>query len=254
MAIRFLFVFVFLINTFTVFSQELNGKVVDATSQLPISGVQVISHNATTTTNEQGFFRLAKVQGGQKIGFRVMGYETYEITFSNDLTDTLRIGLKPNKIIVLNEVTIKTARNYKLDSLKLRKEYAREFNFKGPSIMDMFIQRSPNARSNLPYANSTASLVGVNLLQVFGALGKKKQATTRLREALLRDEEANYINQFFSKEKIEELTPLRGDSLLRFMQKYRPSILQAKSMSGYEMVLYIKRSFTEFSKSTPIKE
>lgn len=252
---RYLLVYLLLFNGFSAFSQRLNGKVVDASSQLPIAGVQVITLNASAVTDKQGFFQFANIKASQKIGFRAMGYETYEITLQANLNDTLRIGLKLSKAILLNEVTIKKQRNYKLDSLKLRQEYAKEFSFKGPKIKDMFIQVDPSYRS--PHANlnpnSTASIIKFNALSLLGLLGKKKEQSSRLKQALLRDEEANYIDQVFAKEKIEALTPLKGDSLLQFVQKYRPSMLQAKSMTEYETVLYIKKSYAEFVKPIAVK-
>lgn len=253
---RYFLLFLLWLNSPFAFSQKLNGKVVDASSLLPIAGVRVIALNESTVTDKQGCFRLENVKAAQKIGFRAIGYETREIIWQANFNDTLRIGLQLSKAIMLNEVVIKKARNYKLDSLKLRQEYAKEFNLKGLNVKGMFIQVDPSYRS--PHANvnpnSTASIVKFNALSLFSLFGKKKEQSSRMQQALLRDEEANYIDQVFSKEKIEGLTALKGDSLLRFMQKYRPSLLKAKSMTDYETILYIKKSYAEFVQQVPVKK
>ena len=60
------------------------------------------------------------------------------------------------------------------------------------------------------------------------------------------DEENTYVDRTFSKQRITELTNLKGDSLLNFMDDYRPTISQAKKMTDYDMVIYIKKSYADF--------
>ena len=45
-----------------------------------------------------------------------------------------------------------------------------------------------------------------------------------------------------------EITHLKGDSLQTFMDKYRPSVADAKTMTDYEVMLYIKKCYGEFIK------
>lgn len=98
--------------------------------------------------------------------------------------------------------------------------------------------------------NSTASIVSVNLLSLVSLLSKKSNdPTSKLQQTLLKDEETAYVDRMFSKQKITTLTSLKGDSLLDFMDDYRPTIKQAKEMTDYEMMLYIKKSYAEFIKT-----
>jgi hypothetical protein len=80
-------------------------------------------------------------------------------------------------------------------------------------------------------------------------LGKNRSPTTKLQQVLLKDEQINYVDQVFSRQKVVELTHLKGDSLQTFMDKYRPSAGAARTMSDYEMMIYIKKCYLEFEKS-----
>ncbi len=245
---KFLFVWVSCCAN-SLFAQEVNGVVKDVSSRAPIANAKVITSKSSIFTNGEGIFKLRDVKVGTALAIRIMGYETIELTI-NGLSDTLRIYLRQSSI-TLNEVLVKTKRNYKLDSLDLRKQYASSFVYKGPSFSDMFIGRDPDYDSPFAFTNpkSTASLVSLNLLQVASLFGKKKVQNTRLKQTLIRDEQLNYVDEIFSKEKIKSITGLEGEALIKFMDFYRPSILNLKKMTGYQLTLYIKKSFEEFSKA-----
>ncbi len=234
-----------------VHAQNLYGIVKEAVSRLPIANVYVISSKKTVLTDSNGVFLLNNVNVGDRIAVRMMGYETAEVIV-NRTTDTLLIYLKQDAI-ALKEVNIKTNRNYKVDSLALRKEYANVFAYKGPSFSDAFIERDPSYNSPFGFSNprSTASIVSLNVLQVFNLIGRKKTQTTKLKEILLRDEELNYIDEVFSAKKVKLVTGLEGEELTKFMNLYRPSIITLKKMTGYELTLYIKKSHDEFKRIKP---
>lgn len=246
---RILLLFICLLFSHQLLAQNLKGFVKDATTRLPIQNAQIITASTTILTDQTGKFIVANTSIGSKIAIRLLGYETIELIVSNQmLTDSARIYLKQS-VFTLKEVGIQTKRNYKNDSLRLRKEYAAVFAYKPPNFTDMFINVDPSYRS--PFANinpnSTASILKFNALSAFSLFGKKNKSTSKFKSILVRDEEANYIDQLFSKEKVQELTKLEGDVLADFMNKYRPSILELKKMTGYEIVQYIKKSYAEFS-------
>ncbi len=220
-------------------------------SRSPIANAYVISSKATVLTDKNGGFLFSNAKIGDRIAVRMMGYETAEVVI-NRTTDTLLIYLKQDAI-ALKEVNIKTSRNYKFDSLALRKEYANVFAYKGPSFSDAFVKRDPSYNSPFGFSNprSTASIVSLNVLQVFNLIGRKKTQTTKLKEILLRDEELNYIDEVFSTKKVKSLTGLEGEELTKFMNLYRPSTITLKKMTGYELTLYIKKSYEEFKKLYP---
>lgn len=42
---------------------------------------------------------------------------------------------------------------------------------------------------------------------------------------------------------------MQGDSLQDFMDTYRPIITRLKQMNDYDLIIYIKESYTEFIKT-----
>ena len=137
---------------------------------------------------------------------------------------------------------IKVSRNYKLDSLRLRKEYAAIFAYKTASFTDMFVNVDPNYKPPLALVrpNSTASILRFNALSAFSMLGKKNKSTTKFKSILIREEELKYVDQNFSKEKVADITKLTGKQLIYFTNTYRPSILTLKKMSAYELNIYTR--------------
>lgn len=247
---RLLLLLVLLLFSNRLLAQYLSGVVKDATTKLPIQNAQIITAKTAVSTNQEGKFSISAVSVGEKIAIRIFGYETLELVASKQMiNDTLSIYLKQS-VFALKEVAIQTKRNHKNDSLRLRKEYAAVFAYKPPDFTDMFIKVDPSYRSPLANINpnSTASILKFNALSAFSFLGKKNKSTSKFKSILEKDEELKYVDQLFSKEKVQELTGLKGDDLAKFMNEYRPSILQIKKMTGYELVLYIKESYAAWKK------
>lgn len=246
---QLLLLYLLFIST-NLFSQNVKGYVVDSITRLPIVNAQVNTKNSTVLTNEDGKFSATNVSVGDRISFRLMGYEPVELIIRKEMFNGVMSIKLRSKNIDLREVKIRTNRNYKKDSLDLRKEYAYVLNYQKPKITDAFIKVDPNYKSSHANINpnSTASILKLNVLQIVGLLGKNKTPISKLKQTLLRDEEENYVDHIFSKTKIEVSTPLKGDSLQKFIQRYRPTYLEAKKMNEYQIILFIKKSYTEFIK------
>jgi hypothetical protein len=156
----------------------------------------------------------------------------------------------PDTPNVLKEVTIKGIRNYHLDSLNRRKEYASIFDLKSPRFNDIFISKSTNAPLTYSrFQNSTSSLAGINVFSIINLLSRNKTPASKLQKVLLKEEANNYVDRKFSAERIQAITAMKGDSLQIFMNRYRPAVDQAKQMTDYELMMYIKKSHEEFIKS-----
>jgi hypothetical protein len=247
-----LLVSVLLVYSIASFAQQVTGVVKEESSRIPVVNALVITSQATLSTNAQGAFTLSQAKIGDRIAIRHMGYETVEITIKKR-TATIFVYLRPNAI-VLREIRINT-RNHQRDSLNIRKEYASAFAYKGPSFTDMFIERDPNYNSPAAFVNprSTASIISLNVLQVINLMGKKKKHNTKLKDFLIREEELNYLDNRFSKEKVRSIVNLEDDELVQFMNSYRPSDASLKKMTAYELTLYIKKSYEEFKKKSQIQ-
>ncbi|MBC8987010.1 carboxypeptidase-like regulatory domain-containing protein [Pedobacter sp. N36a] len=233
-----------------LFAQQVTGLVVDETTKIPIMNARVTTSSYGTFTTATGRFSLNNVHFGDTITVSHMGYESYHFRHSNSSkSDTMLILLKVSPI-ALQEIAIKGIRNYTQDSLNRRKEFASVFAYKAPKFKDIFITKSANTSAHYsPFQNSTSTLVSVNLLSVIGLLTKNKTPVSKLQKKLLKEEEYNYVDHVFSREKVRSLTSLKGDSLQNFMTEYRPSIEEAKQMTDYRLLLYIKKSYDEFTKT-----
>jgi hypothetical protein len=167
---------------------------------------------------------------------------------NNAKTDTMLV-LPKDSGTDLKEVAVKGIRNYQQFNLNTRKESASVFNYKAPTLKDIFIKKSPyTSASYSAFQPSTSSIASINVLSLIGLLNKSHSAETRLQKKLLREEGNNYVDQVFSVGKFRSLTSLQGDSLQLFMTKYAPSTAQAKQMNDYQILFYIKKSYVDFMK------
>jgi hypothetical protein len=236
-------IFLFFINK--VKAQQINSTVVDFTTKMPVANAVVLSGASAAFTSSTGGFIIKYTKATDTIKITHVGYKPYNLSVTGLIPAI--IYMQPDNILI-SEIFIKRSRNYKLDSLAMRRDFAKIFSYKSPGIKDIFITHSPYEKNNRP--NNTSELVTINLLQVVSLFSKQKTSTTRLQKLVLNDEEDAYVYRMFSKQKIEEITKLKGDSLQDFILKYKPSVQQAKSMTAYDMVNYIKKNYTVFISET----
>lgn len=238
----------FLILPLQLFAQLFSAVVVNSATKLPITEALIVYPGSARYTDDKGRFSISSIHKGDTAVISHDGYKSYKLAFSSMLPDTIR--LQPLSV-VLNEVTVKATRNYAADSISNRKAFARVFNYRGSTVSDMFIPRASTKYIPYNYANTfnnTTALASINLLQVASLLSSKKQNTTHLQKVLLKNEETDYVDHLFTKQRITFLVPLKGDSLQQFMDRYRPTYKNIKKMNEYDLNTYIKSSYSEFRK------
>jgi hypothetical protein len=233
-----------------IFAQNITGNVVDKNTGKPIAFATVSSSKYIVSTSADGKFSL-NVFPGDSIKISCIGYQKYSIGIGVAIPVLLTIYLQQTSILLQN-VLVRLKRNPKIDSIRLRKQFAEVFNYQQPKFKDLFITVDPY--KYVPYnyidaPNSTADIVSINLLSVIGYLERNKDHTSKLQRVLVKDEETEYVDRRFSKQKISTLTNLEGDSLIDFMADYRPEIKQVKKMSDYDLILYIRASYADFIKT-----
>jgi len=240
----------------SIYAQQLSGRVLDRNTLQSIPHATIITPKQTTFTSDKGLFTVYNLRRRDTIKITFVGYKPYFLVYSQKVTDTIPVYLEQSTTS-LKSVVIIGKRPSNTDSVKLRKEFAPVFAYKGTAFKDVLM---PNSSYIKPYndfitsTHSTATLLSVNLLQVMDWLGKNRSPTTKLQQVLLKDEQMNYVDQVFSRQKVVELTHLKGDSLQTFMDKYRPSAWVARTMSDYEMMIYIKKCYGEFVRTEGIEK
>ena len=228
-------------------AQSLTGYLFDEDTKKPIPGATVRVGLQIAITTESGYFNLKRINAGDTVTVSHISYKPYY--FISSAETFINVFMKINTT-VLNSVVITGLHNYKMDSIMIRKEFSSAFNYKMPSWRDVFIAKPSNDYSRLQNTgNSFNSILGVNLLQFAALLSKNKTPISKLQKTLLKDEEDQYVARVFSKEKVASVTALKGDSLQTFINRFRPSINAIKQMTEYELIIYIRKSYSEFLSS-----
>jgi hypothetical protein len=251
---KFIVTLMLMLTTGMLYAQRITGMLMGEVSRMPLAHATVSVGGNAVLSNAYGVFTINVPNTGDSIRINCAGYKyhAFKPTTINS-RDTVIIYLKPTSF-ALKEVVIKSQRNVKADSLRTRKDFAKAFAYKAPTIADVMVKVDPTYYVPYNYIdapNNTTSIVGFDVLQLISFLGKKKSSAAYLQKTLLRAENNNYVEQAFSPQKITGITGLKGDSLRYFMDTYRPMAAQVKKMTEYEMVLYIQKSYADFKLKKP---
>lgn len=251
--LKLTFTVILTLLSINLFAQRVKGIVIDKTTYLPVANAFISTPASKNISNAEGKFVLANVKPGDTLRINSIGYKPFRLVISFLKFDTLRCYIVPDAT-VLSEVKIRARRNVRADSLRNRREFASVFAYRGSTIKDAFIARPADLDFGKPgnHINadkSTATILSINLLSVIDMLNKNKAPQSKLQKILLKDEEDEYVDRFFSPEKVSSITNLKGDSLQNFMNQYHPEIKKVKKMSDYDMISYIKKSYAEYLKS-----
>jgi hypothetical protein len=230
-------------------AQQISGSVINWESKSPIYQAKISNGIESTYTDTKGIFHLKHLNTQDTLLISKDGYSSKQVILHDGArTGQLLVFLLP-LTHSLKEVRIQGTARYKMDSLRMRRDFADAFNYKRPTVMDIFVSNSTAARTGMfpdRNSNSTASIVTLNLLQLPSLFARNKNPNSKLKKALIQEEQNKFIDQTFSKSKISQLTGLQGDSLQLFIETYRPSATRLKDMSAYTLLLYIKESNVEF--------
>jgi len=205
------------------------------TQQIPLSSVSVISTGGTgTVTDSLGHYTIY-VKENDSISFSYLGKGTpkYAIKSIANLQN-FEISLHVN-VTELKQIMVKP-RNYHLDSIANREEYARAFNFKKPGL-------------GIVTPSGPGAAVGVDLDQIIEIFQfKKNRRMAAFRDRLLREEKDKFIEHRFSRTLVIKLTQLHGTDLDTFMRRYKPDLVFTETATDYEFQTYIKLCSEKYQK------
>jgi hypothetical protein len=237
--LRYLLLFVVFFIFGDACAQVLHGKITDNATRLPVNGAVVSLGTKQTFTNTFGDFSIQAAGPNDTLRVMFFGYKPYKTVIVNTM-EAIRIELEAAKII-LKEVIIHANRelDFKKDSATNREFYAKQFNYKGPRVIDAF--------GGSPIKN-TGELLSINVVTLVKALTKKSTRAYKFNKLLLRDEQTEYINQKFNHAIVSRVTGLKSDTLSAFIVKYRPTYKFTHNATDYDMELYIKACYKKFLK------
>lgn len=213
---------------------KVRGTVYDKTRTYPLEAVSVMSTGGRfTTTNSEGAYTI-EVAEQDSIWFSYLDKPTVKFPVKK-MMDVNQFDLALEvPVTVLPEIKIKP-RDYRLDSIQNRRDYAKVFDF-----------RKPNLESMTSIGPNGAGIDINELIRTFQF--RKNRSTMRFQERLLQQERDKFVEHRFNALLVRRLTGLEGEELKRFMSIYRPSYEFALYTSDYDFHLYIKEAGERFKK------
>lgn len=225
-----LFFFFFISMQVTVAQVRLSGMVADQETKTGLPFVSVINKRTITGTlsNESGRYYIEAIPG-DTLEFSMLSYAP-KLLIVPMLSSSQDVYLQ-KRMFELQGVNVQ-GRNYRNDSMALRDEYGRYFNYHKPGAMDVLKTLPANPITALTYL-------------VPSKVRKRKE---QFHEQLLYWEKEKFIDYRYSPELVGKMTKLQSPELDSFMYKYRPGYQFLNSASEYDLMLYIKQSFETYQK------
>lgn len=218
----------------------VGGTVYDITKKTPIEAVSVLSTSGKgTTTDSLGRYSLL-VSETDSIYFSYLNKLTpkYAVTSianlgSFDISIMRRVNELPNVFV--------KQRNYRLDSIQNRDDYAKIFNYRKPGIRTS--------------TNSTPGSFGVGLdlgelINMFRF--KRNRSMLAFQQRLITEEQDKYIDHRFSKALVRKLTSFNGADLDTFMKAFRPTYDMVQQLNDLELGQFIVDAAKYYMDKKPV--
>lgn len=213
---------------------QVKGVVYDSLGRTPVPSVSVLTSSGKgTMTNGAGEYSL-RIAKEDSIWFSYLGKPTRKFTLTDIPTPySFDISLRIN-IPELPTVQVKN-RDYRLDSLQNRLDYAKIFEFQRPGI----------STSTL---GGVGGGVGFDLTEIVNAFRfRRTKRMLSFQKKLVTEEQDMFIKHRFSKALIRRITGMTEDSMIvLFIQQYQPSYFFTSRVNDYSFHKYIKDSYQRF--------
>lgn len=211
---------------------KVKGTVYDSTHHYPVQSVSVLTSSGRgTVTSKDGTYTV-EVEETDSIWFSYLNKPTKKYPVLKIATPFAFDVSLAVYVPVLAEVTVKN-RNYYLDSLQNREDYAKVFNYQKPGLS----------------ASVNNSGVGFDLNEIINVFRfRKNRSTMAFQNRLLNEEKEKFVKHRFSKALVRRLTKLEGDSLDYFVNTFVPPYWFVQSADDYTFQKYVKDSGERFKK------
>ncbi len=228
-----LFLLLFIFTSRSVYAQGVvSGKIFDSGTQIPLEGVSI--RNARTGGGElsdrNGFYSVNARQG-DSVEVYLLGYKRFKFRVVESGTDMVKNAYLTIEKFNLPGVDVLARRNNTKDSLANRIENASLFNYRRPSVAKVVLGSVFHPISGLQYLTDLS----------------KNKRLKHFQTHLVNEERDRYIDTRFSREDVIGITGLKGKELDDFMDLYKPSFELAHESSEYDMMVYIKSKYEEYT-------
>lgn len=218
---------------------RVSGMVADADNRTGLPGVTIINKatRSGTISNESGRFAIDAMPG-DTLEFSILSYYRKSLTVP---TTSMFINVYlTRQVIGLGQVTV-VGKDHKRDSIAIRDEYGKYFNYHKPGAMDVLKTLPSNPITALSYLVPS----------------KARKRKEHFQEQLVYWEKEKFIDNRYNPELVERMTKLSGDELDTFMLRYRPGYQFLQDATDYDLMLFIKESFRHYQQdkaSMPAKK
>lgn len=204
----------------------LRGTIFNMNKTQPLAGVSVMTTRGLgTVTDELGQYAV-EVFPSDSVYFSYLNkptvkYPVAQINLQNHFDLALHIP-----VTELKEVRV-MPRNYRMDSLQNRLDYAKVFDYRKPGLKIV----SPS---------TPGAAVGLDLDELINVFRfKRNRSITAFQKRLLQEEQDKYIDYRFNKALVRRLTLLKPTELDEYMRMYRPEYEFTQLATDYEFGMYI---------------
>lgn len=218
---------------------KVQGTVYDSSRLYPLESVTVLSTAGKGALTDANGKYTIDVAEKDSIWFSYLGKPTIKFAVLK-MNDPLHFDVSVHiNVMLLRGVTV-TPRNYRLDSLQNRLDYAKIFNYEKPKLR-------PTLGSGVG--------VGFDLDEIIRMFQFRKNKNMQLfQQRLLEQEKDKFIDHRFNKQLVRRLTALTGEQLDSFMVIYRPNYEITLLTTDYEFQSYIKNCYEQFKAMDARKE
>ncbi|CAL1521494.1 carboxypeptidase-like regulatory domain-containing protein [Chitinophaga sp. MM2321] len=230
-----LFFFFFISLQDTLAQVRMSGMVADQDTRTGLPFVSIVNKRTLTGTlsSESGRFYI-EAMPGDTLEFSMLSYAQKQIV-TPGMSATQDVYLQ-RRLFELQSVNVMGS-NHRKDSLAMRDEYDRYFNYRKPGAMDVLKTLPANPITALSYLVPS----------------KARKRKEQFHEQLLYWEKEKFIDYRYSPEVVGKMTKLQSPELDSFMYKYRPGYQFLNTASEYDLLLYIKQSFEEYQKTKGVQ-
>lgn len=207
---------------------RISGMISDAESHQGLASVSIwnLKGKYGAISNETGRYFI-QAYPGDTLEFTMVSYARH-IMVVPAISATIDVALQ-RQIFNLGPVNIR-GRNYQRDSLAIRDEYGKYFNYKKPTAGDFFKTLPANPITALTYLVPS----------------KERKRKEAFRGQLEYWEKEKYIDHRYPPELVYRMTKLDGAELDSFMLRYRPSYQFLEEGTEYDIMLFIKKAFAQY--------
>jgi hypothetical protein len=211
--------------------KPIQGIVFDTDSKQRLTRVYIFN-----TRSGEGFYNTTKgefktnVREGDVLVAALQGYGVDTVSVRSE--STILFYLKRN-IIQLQEVVVKDSLGSPEDRLKAKIEEYNSAYSKG-AIGNLLAVGGSNGGGG----------AGLGIDALYSLLSRQGKNARQLQKIIERDYRDAIIEYRFTKTLINRVTGLNGAKLIDFKQQYKPGYYFILEANDYELIEYIKKSYT----------